>query len=182
MHPQGGTGSTPELNRLCMRSWDGIRLLHDIGSFPAGDARTMRLLDEHFGFFDKASEVEFIGYWRTGGIAQYRPMGGKTIAQPPYISIYKNHRRNKCLLVIANPGAEPLEGSLWLSRPQLLPNPLAPDTRKYPTLFDIEANKFLGGNYADRGDWYDRFEWNGKAYECDPVRLPAHDHRLLVLQ
>jgi hypothetical protein len=165
---------------------DAIRLLHDIGQFPSHGSgpNTLYLLDRHFGFFDPAEEIEFIGYWRTGSLAQYRPADPKADVKPPYISLYRHHRLKRCLVVVANTGARPLTGSLWLNRPQLLPHRLAPGTRQNTTLFDIEANRFLGGNYADRGDWYDRFEWNNtdKRFETDLFTLPAYDHRLLVLQ
>jgi hypothetical protein len=177
------TATTDEKRRLMGRSINAVRLLCDIGAHPLAraDQAMLNLLDAHVDFFGPDEDIECIGYWRSAPLARFQARTAG--AKPPLISVYRNRRLHRSLIVIANPNGQPLEGSLWLNHVALVANPLTPEGAGNRTLTDIEKNQCLG-YHGGMNAWLELMQWNNEArrYEERPLALPPLDHRLLVLQ
>lgn len=148
------TRVSPARKRLLQRSIEGLLLSHDVGIYQSSGPPH---LPGEIDFYNE-KECEFIGYWRTAETAQLIPPQEQVL-----ISIYRNIKMKRAVLVILNAGDDPAAGQLHLN-PASLQIPLAGNEAM--GLWDLETEQPLP--YVSEGY---------------PVRrLARHDYRFLIAE
>jgi hypothetical protein len=137
LRTNAGKLATPGMSPACDRMAIGRALLHDIGVDPAGlgqraaAANLLQALDA-FGYFVDDGKMEFLPYWRAGGIVRYGEAFQKgdvfavTETNPVarvHVAVYlrpaaKDPAKTQALFVVVNEGDKPVREQFYVLQPQ----------------------------------------------------------------
>ncbi len=160
-------GNTPETDRQCKRSADGLMLSHDIP--PVNNTELIHQL-KYVVDYANTDACFFMGYWGTGAFVQ--PAGREV-----HVSAYQNPSRGAAVLVFYNGlkrdqylGGTTIDaaGVTRTSSWQPMEADRAVDIAR---VYDLESGQAVRTAFRD-----------GRLAIDEPYVLKAHEYRVLVLQ